>query len=207
MRQELNRLHSGEITFDQFAFQTRSEWQRLGTMLLNKWSAPGVDLDDMVQELLIAAWLGLPKWDGKSSRLDRFIVWNACDKAKKWLHKQRGALRREDKAPNRTPVLLTDPELMDLMATFEPEDRLVVEEDAKEQHYQTLLKLQGLIIDPMDQELLFLALDNEFDLDETATNVYGDPTMRRTYRLGNATSARTRIKKMVARVAAASSAA
>jgi hypothetical protein len=67
-----------------------------------------VDVEDLVQELLVACWRCLLKFDpsrldgnGNKISIERYVVYNSVDKAKKWLHKRRGAYRRDDKSPSR----------------------------------------------------------------------------------------------------------
>lgn len=103
LQRELVSLRSGDQTFTVFARRTNKTWTALAKHLLKRWRAPtAVDTDDMVQQLLFAAWVFLPKWDeARGTPLHKFIVYNAVDKAKKWLHKQRGAYRRDDNSPSR----------------------------------------------------------------------------------------------------------
>jgi hypothetical protein len=103
---ELLRYQRGEISFDQFARETNKAWLALSVHLLNRWKAsPAVSPEDLQQELLIACWRCIPEFDAaRGVSLESFVVYNSFDKAKKWLHKQRNAYRRDDKSPGRFPV-------------------------------------------------------------------------------------------------------
>jgi hypothetical protein len=50
----------------------------------------------------LGAWIFLAHWDPKrGATIERFVIFNSMDKAKKWLHQQRGAYRRDDRSPPR----------------------------------------------------------------------------------------------------------
>ena len=104
MATQLRRLYDGELSFDKFYASTKKEWRLLSAYLWRRWTLPaGVTRDDVEQEMLLGVWLKLPKWDATKAELESFIVWNACDRAKKWIHKQRGANRHRhaDASPGR----------------------------------------------------------------------------------------------------------
>lgn len=84
---------AGRIDFGKFERETRHIWVRLARGILGRWRAPTyVTEQDLVQEMLIAAYSFTNKWDPKHSvPVRRYVVWNAIDKARKWLHKQRRA--------------------------------------------------------------------------------------------------------------------
>ena len=92
MRAQLEALGSGAITFDQFARATSDNWMRLAKGLIARWEVPpGVDAADVQQELLTAAWCAIERYDpDRGVAFSRFLVFNAFDRATKWLHKQRG---------------------------------------------------------------------------------------------------------------------
>ncbi len=108
MQAELTAYHRGEIDFTRFSRLTAKTWSALAAHLLRKWQAPpGVSVEDLQQELLFACWKMVPRYDpSRKVSLQKFVVYNTCDKAKKWLHKQRNAYRRDDKAPSRFPASL-----------------------------------------------------------------------------------------------------
>lgn len=108
MQAELAQYQRGDLTFDEFARATHKTWVAFSVHLLGRWKAsPAVAPEDLQQELLVACWRCVPKWDPARSALLKFVVYNCMDKAKKWLHKQRNAYRRDDKSPGRFPVALT----------------------------------------------------------------------------------------------------
>lgn len=116
MKQALEQVRDGVDTFDSFALATSDRWRRLAFTLLRRWSAgSAVDIDDLTQELLIGAWLAIPRWEDGRQSLERFVVWNAMTDAKRWLHKQRGANLHgnPDKAESRFAVLALDDEPID----------------------------------------------------------------------------------------------
>ena len=94
MSQELARsllaLQKGEITFTAFHRRTHKEWRRMAYALHERFELPpGVTPDDVEQEMLLAAFRAIPRWDPKKAALEAFVVWTAHAKAKRWLHRQR----------------------------------------------------------------------------------------------------------------------
>lgn len=107
--QYLHALRDGRITFDRFLSATTMRWWALSATLYRKWGkdASGVDVADLYQELTLAAWTFVSQWDAtRGTTLEQFVVYNAMDKAKKWLHVQRAAKRsgNADGNPSRREV-------------------------------------------------------------------------------------------------------
>jgi DNA-directed RNA polymerase specialized sigma24 family protein len=97
----LRVLHSKTITFQQFYRLTKPEWSRMATSLHKQWKLPpAVSADDVEQEMLKAAWRALPRWNPRKAPLVRFVVFEAHDKAVKWIHKQRGCNLHTRKGPS-----------------------------------------------------------------------------------------------------------
>lgn len=105
MKKELEALRRKDITFDEFARRTSRDWDRLALHVWRKWRSKvprGVALEDVRQEMLVWAWRAVGKYDpGKGPTLQTYVVWMACSKAKRFLHEQRNALRRDDNAESR----------------------------------------------------------------------------------------------------------
>lgn len=105
MKNALNTLVSGG-TFDEFYRKTLPQFTLLANHLLNRWTCPrGVEAGDVVQEMYMTVHKILPKYDpSKGVALERYIIWNSCASAVRWIHTQRNAYRRDDKAPSRFPI-------------------------------------------------------------------------------------------------------
>jgi len=91
---ELVAVREGRLTFDAFARNTRNEWRAMAASLHRRWKLGAwIDRQDVEQNLLLAAWLFIPKWDPtRGVSLATFVRWNAIDKAKKIIHRERGAI-------------------------------------------------------------------------------------------------------------------
>jgi DNA-directed RNA polymerase specialized sigma24 family protein len=89
------RLRDGRSTYGEFARETRERWVAMARWLMRRWRVPGwVDVEDVVQELMIGAWRGCFEYqEGRGTRsLGGHVEYVATDKAKKRMHKWRGAL-------------------------------------------------------------------------------------------------------------------
>lgn len=128
MERVMTKVRAGELSFDSFAHETRDDWQRLGASLYRRWKLPpAVDMEDLVQELLLGAWVALPEWHAsKGMRLSNFVVWQAMNAAKSWMHVQRGASKHgnRDKNPSRFDFAVGDDNLD--MPSVEASQELVV---------------------------------------------------------------------------------
>lgn len=89
-----------EETHEQFFARTRADWVRLARHLMARCRVPeGVDEDDVVQELQIAAWRVLGKFDpARGAKPDQFLMFNSIVRAKRWIKRQarRGGLEVGD---------------------------------------------------------------------------------------------------------------
>lgn len=93
--QAIALLHDGRLDFTTFARATRPSWEKLARYLLRRWKAPAwVEPEEIIQELLLGAWESVWCYSehlAQGRTLDEYVEWNATDKAKKKLHKMRGA--------------------------------------------------------------------------------------------------------------------
>lgn len=145
------QMWEGKITFAKFWELTASHWRGLAAMLMRRWKAPEwVEREEIEQELMLGAWIAMTKYDPKrSADPAAYVVWNAVDKAKKKLHKIRGAVLHgnPDSAPGQWEVPfshLSHPEKVErigaamhdegsiderdraLYFCFEPKEKLVI---------------------------------------------------------------------------------
>lgn len=98
----LAQLQAGG-SFDEFAKKTTRVWESIARYLLRRWECPvAVSIEDVTQELLLNAWLRYKKFDpNRGVTLKRFLIFNATEYAKKWVHVQRNAYRRLDTSESR----------------------------------------------------------------------------------------------------------
>ena len=201
MQRELALLRAGAIDFADFARRTHAHWDRMAAALMRRWPLPaGVERTDVVQELLLAAWDLVPRWDPeRGPTLLHFVAWNASVRAKKWLHKQRNAKRRDDRSPSRHALAFgsfvgedDDPERWDrmLQEAYDAERLLEWREGLVE---RVASALTGI-----DAQVLLLLADARGDLDAAAAALYSEPRVRLALRLGNEDAAR-RVVRRVAR--------
>lgn len=106
VRAAVDRGESGDREFATMVRETEADWRRLARYLHARWEVPpSVAVEDVQQELLIAARCAVQRWDPERGTLvERFAIWSALDKAGKWIHKQREAYRRDRKSQSRYAV-------------------------------------------------------------------------------------------------------
>jgi hypothetical protein len=110
----------GEIGFGVFLGQTSQRWRALAEMIVRRWKIPAAgSVEDIEQELRIAAWQIVPKYDparakqraGKGSPRVRHATYGAISVAKREAHRLRevplGGSVHPDKARSRSPMLFS----------------------------------------------------------------------------------------------------
>lgn len=111
----LRELREGARTFRDFYAASTADFDRMAVDIARSWEVPaGVDEEDVRQELLLAIVEKdlVARWDpkrrtltgGRGPTLERFVVWQSYTAAKRFIHRQRGALRRDGKAQSRHPL-------------------------------------------------------------------------------------------------------
>lgn len=86
------------------------DFERLAANLIRGWDIPyAVASEDVAQELRTLALKSIGEWDPARCNLEKFVVYKASDRAKRWVHQQRGAEKdQQGKQPSRHPLLLLD---------------------------------------------------------------------------------------------------
>lgn len=99
---ELDRWHRREIGDDEFFRNVAEDVRRMARRLFQRWRLPaGVSVEDVEQEIRQAIWVALPQWDPTKATLHAYVTFSSHSRAKKWIHKQRNALRRDGHNPGR----------------------------------------------------------------------------------------------------------
>ena len=79
----------GEASFDAFHAATIKYWRCAAGDLLRRWDHPrAVEEDDLVQEMLLAAWRAIERVDPERGDPRRHVVFCAAKAARRWLHRQ-----------------------------------------------------------------------------------------------------------------------
>jgi hypothetical protein len=105
-------LRMGVIDFDEFARRTQEYWRAQAFRVLARWTHPAdVEPADLVQQMLLEAWIRVGKYDPAKYSIEdtprafaRHMVWNAIDKAKKWLHRTRGVRTGTQRSRHARPL-------------------------------------------------------------------------------------------------------
>lgn len=87
--------------FSTFVRATNHEWVKLAQSIMNKLGAPPtIDVEDVVQEMLIACVRFAFEWDPtRGPSLLQHVQWRAIDKATKFVHRERRSGRESPKKP------------------------------------------------------------------------------------------------------------
>ncbi len=106
LKPHIEALYAGRVTFAEFERATRAEWQKVARWLHRRWPVPlAVEDEDLVQQLLLAAWRAVGFYDPtRGVPVKAFVFWSAVTDTKRWINEQRGALRRSDRAQSRHDV-------------------------------------------------------------------------------------------------------
>jgi DNA-directed RNA polymerase specialized sigma24 family protein len=92
VRELILKCHQGEASFDVFYAATIKYWRCAAADLLRRWDHPqAVEEEDLIQEMLLAAWRAIESFDPERGDPKRHVVFSAAKTARRWLHRQRGA--------------------------------------------------------------------------------------------------------------------
>jgi DNA-directed RNA polymerase specialized sigma24 family protein len=194
----LARLHAGEIEFDEFTRATEREWSALAAELLGRYEVPAaVGIDDVRQELLLAAWNATRRWGEGGISLKSWCVMQASNYAKGFIHRQRGALRHRGTAPSRHPVALSS-------FSEEREERVLaarVQAPTQERDFSRKETINAAIMraESSDDALALLAVFRMESVDDGARLLYDDKKMRRGCGLKTRTEARALVRRALTR--------
>ncbi len=189
LRRIVGEVKDGSMSFDVFAASTIVTWDGLARDILRRWDTPTwFDAEDVRQELLIAAWTYLQKFDAsRGVPLHKFLTWNAYDKAKKRVHRVRGAKlhSKADYNPSRYELLdrappKGDKERSDFATRKEASTPTISDEIVAMENLQSALD----VCDTEKERMLVLLMSAEQDIERAAMRLYGDPETRLACRLG-----------------------
>lgn len=196
MREHIESCRTGETGFADFVKATMPYWRCVAGDLLSRWDAPAaVEEEDLVQELLLAAWRAIETADPAKGDVRRRVVWCAVKTARRWLHRQRGAYgfarcKRGADSSSRFP---TPADWVDKV----PEDR---PGGAAQEQAAELMRSMRLARTRQDREVLeaFLRAPS---VDIVAEKLYGDPKKRMEMRFSSGNGARCSVRRTVNRIA------
>lgn len=204
-------LREGRIDFTAFRVATHRNWASLARYILRRWRCPpAVCEEDVAQELLLAAWELVPKWDPARENawpIGRFLVWRACNSAKAFVHRQRGASHTGsvDRQPGRFALTFSS-------LAREDEDEVdsrisgsvpASQHDDLEARTDQMVLFEGLSRE--DQVALAALISKGGVPGPAAAAMYDHPEARRIARLGSREQARRKIARAQEMLLAAAS--
>lgn len=201
MNEHLMALRAGSLSFNNFEAATRRDWTLLARYLTRKWPLPaGVDDEDVRQELLLGCWQVLPNFDpSRGVSVQRYCVFNAIDRAKRWIHKQRAAKSRRDKSPSRHALVFStlteyQTQSIDYALCVQPVQERVAECKSR----------YGAVVDGCESErdevCIVAFVEAKGNIDGAVSLLYDDADTRRVHRFGCREEARRAIWRAASRV-------
>ena len=187
---------NGTITFEQLVEQTDMRWKNAAGYLAKRWTPPGwFTCEDLKQEVVLGVWEVLWKYeDGRGPSFARFVAWNAMGRAKRKLHKARGATLhgREDSNPSRHEPIATEHDYA----------RLIDDGDQEFQASRTEATARALAIceTPLERASL-IALSAKPSFAAAAHALYNDDISREQFQLKNVEHAHRAIVRCATSIA------
>lgn len=181
IRTEAQRLQNNEINVEMFLKNTLKEWRKIANSLLSRWAAP-VEIEDVLQDICLAIVELLPLFDkSRGVSLGDYLIFNASDKAKKRIHKYRGANihRGADRNASRLPVLY-EPDVISNWASYS--------EKPEQENKVILSQFVDKFSDPLTKKVAFIILKT--DVEAATKTVFEDHELRASFRLNTREQAR-----------------
>lgn len=202
----LEALWDDDLTFQQFVHLTRDDWTRLARTIRKRWRIPpGVEFEDVRQEMLLAAWNAVGNWhEGNGMALAPFVVWKAVTRAKRWINGQRNAPRRSDRAASRYPVsfsVLMPADGDDVEAFAASLAYVYPNQEQHAEMREQALEAFGRCRTEREQVLLQLLLEEMGSVDHAIRRIVENPELRLALGLGGPNHSRRAIWRMVQQVA------
>ncbi len=159
MHRPLLQLKRGDIAFEAFYIETKSDWNRLAAKQHRRMKhrlQGSADYDDILQEMLISIPESVETYDAEagSMGLSSFVIWNAFAAAKDFINQQCGSYKGRTKEPSRAPTITSCLPVRDH-----------VDADGSEDRRETMLQ-QMSAIDP-DQEWAVSVRERRDEICET----------------------------------------
>jgi DNA-directed RNA polymerase specialized sigma24 family protein len=185
----------GDESADTFFRRTRGDWERLARYVLKRWPPPrAVEEGDLVQEMMLHAWSAMPKCNpSRIKNTDNFVIFSAVTRAKRWLHRQRGA-PRGSALPAATVISVEDLGERALEAALSSDADATgdIERDSE---------LRSLIdgLADIKTAICLVAVYKTKSVARAGDAIYEDPTLRRQCRLDCRDDARRTVAKEIKR--------
>jgi hypothetical protein len=184
---KLEDLRDGSVSFEAFCKETAEVWTRMAGYFLRRWPGQAaVAEEDIRQEMLVAAWAAVDRWDeARGVALERYVMYQAGVAAQRCM---RAALhcRKRGQAPVWSLPL---PECREETIEAAQVDVAIAR--------RVLGRLRGR---PGLEGRVALAILRGQTIRECADAAYRDRTMRLRYRFGSETEARVMMEAAARRL-------
>lgn len=175
----------------------RREIGQIARGLLRRWSVPAaVQVEDVEQELRLGAVLAWQEYDARRGvPRDRYVWWQAVQRAKRWLHVQRGALRRSGSAPSEHPVGETEMGL-----DVDVHEGAALQADEVAEFLEMLRQALAACRTSQERVCLDVLLDARFDVAVASAALFTDPATRGASGVRTPRHARRMVRECVQRL-------
>jgi hypothetical protein len=186
LRSRLAALREGLLTFPEFVEQTCTTWENLAGYFYRRWPGQSaVDGEDLYQEILIATWAAVKRWDPERGvPIDKYVWYQAGVAATKTMKKTLRYSQRTGRTVWTVPLPRKEqsaPEVQSRVATAKEVLRHTIDQD-------------GLESDVAEGVLDGMCLA------EVARDLYADPVSRWRYWLGSEAEAVARVQSAARRI-------
>jgi DNA-directed RNA polymerase specialized sigma24 family protein len=197
MREAIDQLLAGAITFDRFEQRTRANWSRMASRLWRRWRLPSaVSIEDIRQEMLLGCWRAVARYDPAKASAEQYLVFCAHASAKDWIHCQRNSYRRLGKNPPRFPRCDDLDGDGAYLAPSVPPDQF-----GRVAQRQRIAHVIAAASDERQRVCVRAFIASEGDLDAAINRVYCDRRVRRLCRFNCRADVRRIIKRAIMAVA------
>lgn len=189
LRQWLHACRCGWVTFDEFERGTRSTWEKLAGYFYRRWpEQASVSQQDVAQEVLLAVWRAVMKWDPhRGVSIERFVWYQAGVAGQR-------AMARAHSYSRVHGVRWHVPLPKQEQAAPAQQHRVA----AAREHLE-MESRRPAVRGSLEREVATALLEGR-SLEDVAREVYADPVSRYEYWLGSEAEAEARVRAAARRI-------
>ena len=204
---EIGRLAKGRLNWNQFVVRTDADWTRLAKKQLKRFKVlpAAVELDDIKQELLIAAYNAYSVWTPDGGQpLHRWVVLQSVQRCMDWINKQRRSYKQRCNEPSRIHVSVEAINERQPIPLDNPYDGFAVVDAVQEEFVDIKRRAEKMTAaakakatTKLDRACFDALLRAFYDVDEAGRLLRADVSLRLSARLGSNADATRAIQRAI----------